>query len=747
MTILTQPTQPGPHHARRQPLGAGPSFAGGRRVERGAGAPQARGGVDPLRVLRRYLWVIVASGILGAVLGTAAFFLLNEIYPLYSGNVVFEVRPGLQKSTDVGTFDTTNDDLVFRIAQTETYMLTSRDILEAALRTPDVQKTRWAQQFYIGGTFSLFKAMDDLEDDLGTGARRSSNLFTLHWSAHKREDVPVVLNAIAQAYLNNRRQRDFVVYDANLAQFNGQLDTTQRDLADLDSEIAQLIQSGGLTTLDDTRWSAQLLQMEDLTSRNTDLQTNLNITNSALGLVRQQIEGRIEPNPEDIAKAELDGSLFNFQQSLVYMKSNYRSMVEKFSPDQPQVKQAEREVRSAEAQLDEHKRALVLRDLQAKATELEQSAKQLEAAVEQNSQEMERVGKLLRELTGKASELEMLRSKREYLQELRSSDMELIKEARLMRVRADASRVALAQQAYTPRMQSFPKMKLMIPLGILAMMGITVGLIFLKELVDQRVKSASDLAVLPGARVLGSLPDASDDPTKITSPELVVRRQPTSVLAESYRQVATALLPQLDQTESQTLLLMSGLPEAGTTTVASNLAASAAATGKSVLLIDANFRRPGLGKVMGVSDEAIGLGDVLANSSTLDDAIHDAGDGVSIMPAGSPANRVFERLNNGLIDGVLADLRTRFDLIIFDAPPAVVAGDAMMLANKVDAAVLVVRANQEHRGLVSRMISRLADARCQLIGVLLNRPRGIAGGYLKKNYAAMAEYSRSGSAS
>jgi Mrp family chromosome partitioning ATPase len=165
-----------------------------------------------------------------------------------------------------------------------------------------------------------------------------------------------------------------------------------------------------------------------------------------------------------------------------------------------------------------------------------------------------------------------------------------------------------------------------------------------------------------------------------------------------------------------------------------------------VLLVDANFRRPGLDKAMGIGEDALGLGDVLSNAASIDEAIHDGGDGVSVMPAGTPANRVFERLNNGVIDGVLADLRSRYDLIIFDTPPAVVAGDAMMLANKLDAAVLVVRANQEHRGLVARMINRLTEARCELVGVLLNRPRGIAGGYLKKNYAAMADYSKSGAA-
>ena len=78
--------------------------------------------------------------------------------------------------------------------------------------------------------------------------------------------------------------------------------------------------------------------------------------------------------------------------------------------------------------------------------------------------------------------------------------------------------------------------------------------------------------------------------------------------------------------------------------------------------------------------------------------------------------------------------------MLVDAPPAVVAGDALVLANKLDAAVLVVRANQEQRGLVARVIGQLMDANCELLGVVLNRPRGTAGGYFKKNFAAMAGY-------
>jgi Mrp family chromosome partitioning ATPase len=143
---------------------------------------------------------------------------------------------------------------------------------------------------------------------------------------------------------------------------------------------------------------------------------------------------------------------------------------------------------------------------------------------------------------------------------------------------------------------------------------------------------------------------------------------------------------------------------------------------------------------MGVSGEGAGLGDVLTEDATVDQALQETELGISVMTAGQPGNRVIERLNNGQFDSLMAELRHRFDLVLVDTPPAALAGDSQVLANKVDAAVLVVRAYQEQRGLVARLTNQLVDAQCELLGVILNRPRGTAGGYFKKNFAAMAKY-------
>gem|GEM_PF-4728100 len=70
----------------------------------------------------------------------------------------------------------------------------------------------------------------------------------------------------------------------------------------------------------------------------------------------------------------------------------------------------------------------------------------------------------------------------------------------------------------------------------------------------------------------------------------------------------------------------------------------------------------------------------------------------------------------------------------------VIAGDGQAIAGKVDASILVVRAWQEQRGLVSRLAGQLGQAKAAFLGVILNRPRNTAGGYFRKNFEAMASY-------
>ena len=89
---------------------------------------------------------------------------------------------------------------------------------------------------------------------------------------------------------------------------------------------------------------------------------------------------------------------------------------------------------------------------------------------------------------------------------------------------------------------------------------------------------------------------------------------------------------------------------------------------------------------------------------------------------------------------ILAQLRDKYDVILIDAPPSIVAGDAVLIANLVDSVSLVVHSDRDDRGLVARVLRELSDSRAEMIGVMVNAAVGTVGGYFRKNYLAMVSY-------
>ena len=122
--------------------------------------------IDPMRVLRRHWKGIPVWAVVGAMIGTGAFFLFARVYPLYTGEYLFEVRPGLGEATDIGTVDMSNDKMVARIAATQTVLIRDRSILQKAVEDRNMRETDWIKQFNDPATglpdYDL--AVDDLED-------------------------------------------------------------------------------------------------------------------------------------------------------------------------------------------------------------------------------------------------------------------------------------------------------------------------------------------------------------------------------------------------------------------------------------------------------------------------------------------------------------------------------------------------------------------------------------------------------
>jgi capsular exopolysaccharide synthesis family protein len=239
-----------------------------------------------------------------------------------------------------------------------------------------------------------------------------------------------------------------------------------------------------------------------------------------------------------------------------------------------------------------------------------------------------------------------------------------------------------------------------------------------------------------------SAPQVSDIPEPIW-----MLNHPESVAAEAFRSLRTSILLSRPKAPPRVILVTSCIPGEGKSTVTANLAVSFAQHGKKVIIMEADMRRPSMKHVLDVSNES-GLSNVLACTHTLDEAtLH----GVyvptlDVLPAGPRPPMPSEILGSAAFDSLLEQLRSRYDVVLIDSPPALLLTDAVSIASKTDAAVWVARAGVITRPYLARAAQLIERNGMPVIGFVLNRMDksvdpygygyGYGYGYEYKNYGA-----------
>ena len=695
--------------------------------------------IDPVRVLRQHWKQICVWAAAGAVF--AGIFQVGSMYgyPIYSGNVTLRLRPQLGDAKEVLAGEsTTQEETVARLAQTEARQMVMRDVLVKAMNNRDILKTEW-HKYYLDsdGKFMVEDAVDDLKDEISSGHLRGTQFFSLYWSAHTASDVPTILNTIKDTYfslLQSESDRKFNSIKSVFVKKQTEIDT-QIDAQK--SAIRRFIIESNIPAFAENSQQSQrgLEELQRLIAATT---MDLSLVKSQRTQVDAKLQGRLEPSADDIRKAEGDPSVIQLTRDINDLTISMQSKLARFGPLHPEVRSGEQTLSSAIAQKSKVVDEIVRRDLNGQFRLITDRQGGLEDLLKKQTTDYESERKRVEELASRVAELEALKDRQKRLEDERGGLAMTIGELDLARARADSIPVELAQRALTPRELAFPNWKVVLPGVWFAVIALGVGLIFLREILDQRVRFASELAGLTGGKVLGVVPDIADDETKPSKVDFVVRDAPQSMLAESLRQISTNLMKAIADQGGTVVGVFSAMPESGVTSVITNLASSATATGKRVLVIDSNFRRPGVAKAFGVGEDCQGLGDVLSGRASFDSVVQKSAFGIDIIHAGQ--SRVIELFDTMKLTETFNTARERYDLILVDTAPAAIAAEAIVVANRLDASILVVRAMRDQRGLVTRLVGQLNAQKGRFMGAILNRPQQTAGGYYRKNAQLMAEY-------
>ncbi len=351
--------------------------------------------------------------------------------------------------------------------------------------------------------------------------------------------------------------------------------------------------------------------------------------------------------------------------------------------------------------------------------ELEERRKALASLLQQTNQQLRRFPEQQRRLGDLTRQLQVL--EQAYMSLLsRLQDAQIREAARL-------GNATIADVAVVP---SKPVGLGLIRLLIFALLGglaLGIGLTFLLEFVKTTVTSSDELKHLLGVPVLSVIPEArlSLEPGSLI--QLMTSRRSAAEAVRTLRSnLRFLIMRQSVDGKMKTFMVTSAIKGEGKSFVAASLAIAFAQTGKQVLVIDADLRKPDLHRIFGV-EETTGLADVLKDTVSLDAALQQTQvTNLYLLPAGtlpkgSDSATPAELFSSEAMQHLLQRLKERFDLILIDTPPMMVVTDPSILAPMTDGVLLVVELGHVTRTAVQEVKDQLELAQARILGVVINK--------------------------
>jgi capsular exopolysaccharide synthesis family protein len=310
------------------------------------------------------------------------------------------------------------------------------------------------------------------------------------------------------------------------------------------------------------------------------------------------------------------------------------------------------------------------------------------------------------------------------------------------------------------------------------MLGLILA--FVTESLDTSIGTIEDVESLLGVPVLAIIPSIKSEiseeepwwkrgifpqlkPVKEDDKEIAlsVHFKPLSQTAEAYRILRTNL--KIAENKKVFLITSSG-PQEGKTTVLVGLGITLAQMGMKTLLVDADLRRPSVHKKFGINKEPglseilnksikwqeviKGLPDLLMGDIGFDATLKNPGlDNLSIITAGSSSVNPSELLGSKTMESLIAELRTKFDILIFDSPPSLAITDASEIAPLLDGVIIVYEMGRTARAALLRAKTQLESIGAKVLGVALNHIKPetyVAAGYYPYYYHYKYRYGEKG---
>ncbi|MBW4536879.1 MAG: polysaccharide biosynthesis tyrosine autokinase [Pleurocapsa minor HA4230-MV1] len=503
----------------------------------------------------------------------------------------------------------------------------------------------------------------------------------------------------AEAALSDYKRSQKLV---SLADVNGQDNTQTRNLitslTTLEDEERKL--SAGLE--ESKQRNQSLKQVTD----NTSLKETYAAVRSGQAQELKNLRDRLVNLESEIAVARSRLTDTNpVVLNLLENREAIRSLYKEKSGVEPNIKLSANSSKSASDQFSQDLASKVIlgqieiSSIEKKLGAIRAQKAKLQASLDQLPIKEQALAGIMRQRQEAAVSLEFLQRK---LEEARIAEAQQVRNLRVI------------DSAEPPAAASWPKVPIVMSIAGASGLILSVGMVLLLELLNDRLSNATEAEALVNLSVLGVLPILP--PSFQGRPEAFLTDITT---LESYRTLLTALKFR-SPNDLKTLVVSSTLAEEGKSTLVSHLAAISATLAKKTLIIDADLRRPKQHKLFNLQAQP-GLTNVIKGEIALAEAVqHTKIDNLSVLTCGESQLHPSQFFESPRMHTLLAEAAKEYDFVILDTPPVTSCVDAVTLSRDSDGLLMVARPNFTQKDVFVRAVSELNKNRINILGVAIN---------------------------
>jgi succinoglycan biosynthesis transport protein ExoP len=681
---------------------------------------------DYLLILRKHQWLILSFMLAVVSITAIGTFRLQ---PVYIATSRIEID---RENSNILPFQSTDDYMVDleNYIETQSKILTSETLALQTIRSgilsgqTDFASDPAASDAVATGSLANLKPPPELGAFLGSlSVKRvpNSRLLDISFESTSPLQAAQIVNAHIKNFIEQNFQSRYEATTRASTWLTDQLNELKIRVEKAEDARIAYERQNQIWAIDDKQ-NVTTQRFGDLNRQLTEVQSERMRKQSLFefakaGDVDSVPQIRDNPAVLDLARKHAD------------INSQYTEALNQYGPNFPKVQRLQAQLKELEAAADKEKKAVIAR-LESEYREARQREELLTHALEQQKTEVN-------QMSERMVQYSILKREAEANKALYDGLLTKLKEAGIS-AGLRSSNIRVVDPAMVPTYPARPAKTRNIVLSIVIGLVGGIGLALLREYMDNTVKSPDDIETLvrlPSLAVVPAFSDSNGDRPRskllkgVSSNghekriELVAQHLPKSQMSEAFRALRTALLLSQADHPPQVILVTSALPREGKTTAAANLAVTLAQLGDRTLLIDADLRKPGVGRLLSLgSGKYAGLSSYLAGVSSLDLVTiqHPAVPNLSAIPTGPLPPNPADLLSSHKLTEAIAELRTKYKFIVIDSPPIMAATDAVILSVKADGVLLVVRSGETPKEAFTRTCDLLMSVKCRLLGVVLN---------------------------